>query len=51
MVEDRAADVAEEKLSSVLRQLHEKRTVTAKESDMEATRMPGAERKQSEECL
>ena len=51
MVEDRAADVAEEKLSSVLRQLHEKRTVIAKESDMEATRMPGAERKQSEECL
>ena len=51
MVEDRAADVAEEKLSSVLRQLHEKRTVIANESDMEKIRMPGAERKQSEECL
>ena len=51
MVEDRAADVAEEKLSSVLRQLHEKRTVIAKESDMEKIRMPGAEKKPSEECL
>lgn len=51
MVEERAADVAEEKLNSVLERLHEKRMAAAKCSDTEAPCKPGAEKKKAEECL
>ena len=52
MVEDRAADVAEKKLSSVLEQLHEKRMANSdRASDADARPKPIAEKKKSEECL
>ena len=52
MVEDRAADVAEEKLSSVLEQLHEKRMANGdRSSDADARPKIAAEKKKSEECL
>ena len=51
-VEDRAADVAEKKLSSVLEQLHEKRMTNGdRASDADARPKPIAEKKKSEECL
>ena len=52
MVEDRAADVAEKKLSSVLEQLHEKRMANGdRASDADARPKPVSEKKKSEECL
>lgn len=52
MVEDRAADVAEKKLSSVLEQLHEKRMANGdRASDADARPKHIAEKKKSEECL
>lgn len=52
MVEDRAADVAEEKLNSVLERLHEKRLANGdREADADARPKPIAEKKKSEECL
>ena len=52
MVEERAADVAEERLNSVLEQLHEKRMAAAKCSDAETLHSKsGTEKKRSEECL
>lgn len=52
MVEDRAADVAEEKLNSVLEQLHEKRMANGdRASDADGHPKPIAEKKKSEECL
>ena len=52
MVEDRAADVAEEKLNSVLEQLHKKRMANGeRESDAVARPKPIAEKKKLEECL
>lgn len=52
MVEERAADAAEEKLSSVLEQLHEKRMANGdRASDADACPKPIAEKKKSEECL
>lgn len=50
MVEDRAADVAEEKLNSVLEQLHQKRMAAARSADAEALPRPSVKEK-SEECL
>ena len=52
MVEDRAADVAEKKLNSVLEQLHEKRMANGDwASDADGRPKPIAEKKKSEECL
>lgn len=52
MVVDRAADVAEEKLNSVLERLHEKRLANGdRASDADARPKPIAEKKKSEECL
>ena len=52
MVVDRAADVAEEKLNSVLERLHEKRLANGdRESDADAHPKPIAEKMKSEECL
>lgn len=52
MVEDRATDVAEKKLNSVLEQLHEKRMANgASTSDADARTKPVSEKKKSEECL
>lgn len=52
MVEDRAADVAEKKLNSVLEQLHEKRMANGdRASDADARPKPVSEKKKSEECL
>lgn len=52
MVEERAADAAEEKLNSVLEQLHEKRMANGdRASDADARPKPIAEKKKSEECL
>ena len=52
MVEDRAADAAEEKLSSVLEQLHEKRMANGvRASDTDARPKLVSEKKKSEECL
>lgn len=52
MVEDRAADVAEKKLNSVLEQLHEKRMANGdRASDADVRSKPIAEKKKSEECL
>ena len=52
MVEDRAADVAEEKLNSVLERLHEKRMANGdRASDADARPKLAAEKKKSEECL
>ena len=52
MVEDRAADVAEKKLNSVLEQLHEKRMANGdRASDADARPKLAAEKKKSEECL
>lgn len=52
MVEERAADTAEEKLNSVLEQLHEKRMANSdRASDSDARPKPIAEKKKSEECL
>ena len=52
MVEEQAADAAEEKLSSVLEQLHEKCMANSdRASDADARPKPIAEKKKSEECL
>lgn len=52
MVEERAADVAEEKLNSVLEQLHEKRMAnSARASDADSRPKPVSEKKKSEGCL
>ena len=52
IVEDRAADVAEKKLNSVLEQLHEKRMANGdRASDADARPKLAAEKKKSEECL
>ena len=52
MVVDRAADVAEEKLNSVLERLHEKRLANGdRASDADGRPKPIAEKKKSEECL
>lgn len=52
MVEDRAVDIADEKLSSILEQLHEKRMANGdRASDADARPKPIAEKKKSEECL
>lgn len=52
MVEERAADAAEEKLSSVLEQLHEKRIANGdRASDTDTRFKPVFEKKKSEECL
>lgn len=52
MVEERAADAAEEKLNSVLDQLREKRAAsTARETDADAIPRAAAGKKKSEECL
>ena len=52
MVEERAADTAEEKLNSVLEQLHEKRMANGdRASDADARPKPVSEKKKSEECL
>ena len=52
MVEERAADTAEEKLNSVLEQIHEKRMANGdRASDSDACPKPIAEKKKSEECL
>ena len=52
MVEERAADAAEEKLNSVLDQLREKRAASAvRETDADAIPKAAAGKKKSEECL
>ena len=52
MVEERAADAAEEKLNSVLDQLREKRAASAaRESDADTIPRAAAGKKKSEECL
>lgn len=52
MVEERAADAAEEKLNSVLDQLREKRAASAvRETDADAIPKAAARKKKSEECL
>lgn len=52
MVEERAADAAEEKLNSVLEQLHEKRMANGvRASDTDARPKLVSEKKKSEECL
>ena len=52
MVEDRAADVAEKKLNSVLEQLHEKRMANGvRASDTDSRLKLVSEKKKSEECL
>lgn len=52
MVEDRAADIAEEKLHSVLERLHEKHMANGdRASDADVRPKPIAEKMKSEECL
>ena len=52
MVEERATDAAEEKLNSVLEQLHEKRMENGdRASDADARPKPVVEKKKLEECL
>ena len=52
MVEERAADTAEEKLNSVLERLHENRMTNGDwASDADGRPKPIAEKKKSEECL
>lgn len=52
MVEERATNVAEEKLNSVLEQLHEKRMANGvRASDTDARPKLVSEKKKSEECL
>ena len=52
MVEERATDAAEEKLNSVLEQLHEKRMENGdRASDEDARPNPVVEKKKLEECL
>ena len=52
MVEERAADAAEEKLNSVLDQLREKRAASAaRETDVDTIPRTAAGKKKSEECL
>lgn len=52
MVEERAADAAEERLNSVLDQLREKRAASAaRETDADTILKASAGKKKSEECL
>ena len=52
MVEERAADAAEERLNSVLDQLREKRAASAaRETDADTIPKASAGKKKSEECL
>ena len=52
MVEERAADAAEERLNSVLDQLREKRAVSAaRETEADTIPRAAAGKKKSEECL